>query len=160
MKDKLFDIKKINAKFRCQEDEIFYQDQKSLRKFTMGCLDKKDNLKIEQNRERKRRDRQKEQKEDTFSPEAVQPDQDEETDKNWHPPEKKRRKCDSEFKVTIDSEKWLSTVAATSDKAMASSRVSLQIAAATLSSIKEPELAEKMKLSLEVQYSEEDPSAA
>ena len=50
--DVLFDIKKQSEKFRNEEDEVFYLDQKGKRVATLGTLDTVDNNKICVNQER------------------------------------------------------------------------------------------------------------
>ena len=59
IKCKLFDIRRKNAAFRCEEDKKFYENQKLDRKFTIGTLDKNDSRKINENFYRRARDTRK-----------------------------------------------------------------------------------------------------
>ena len=56
MSEKLFDISAKKLTFRCKEDEIFFEDQKKDRKFAIGCIDVKDNIRIKRTQEGKERD--------------------------------------------------------------------------------------------------------
>ena len=95
MKERLFDISAKKLTFRCKEDEIFFDDQKKQRKFTIGCIDSKDNLRIKRTLERKERDKRKfEHSKNTFVTEfpemndIVLPTT---SDPLWTPPELSKR---------------------------------------------------------------------
>ena len=54
---KLFDISASPPVFRCDEDRIFFEDQKNERKFLIGLLDEEDSRKINENIARRERDK-------------------------------------------------------------------------------------------------------
>ena len=146
MKDTLFDIISKNQVFRCHEDKIFYEDQKTGRKFTIGGLDKKDSRKINANEERRRRDkRRRDEKDDEWDKQMkpngykIDVDDDYDNDNNhhteeWCPPPKKIK---LDVLVTLNKRHWLDNVAAVADKVISSNRSALQIAVAAVSSSSE-----------------------
>ena len=148
MKDKLFDISAKKLIFRCREDEVFFRDQMTHRKFTIGSIDKKDNKRINHNIERKARDMKKsmpcKQREDKFElpedlsganlPENLSLGK---NDSIWTPSvssrQEYRRKSD-EVTITLNKRKWMVDVSALADKTLTSDRAALQLAVASVSS--------------------------
>ena len=148
MKDKLFDISAEKLTFRCREDEVFFEDQRTSRKFTIGCIDHKDNIKINHNIERKARDTKKsepcKQWKNKFempaeSPEKELPDNSslDTTDSIWTPSVSSRqeyRRKSNEVTITLNKRKWMNTVSAIADKTLTSDRAAVQLVVASVSS--------------------------
>ena len=142
MSEKLFDISAKKLTFRCKEDEIFFEDQKKDRKFTIGCIDVKDNIRIKHNQERKERDIKKVDHSknvcDTGFPEEISDNESPSiSDSAWTPPALSQRQINrkkgSDVTLKLNKRQWLQTVSAIADKTVTSDRTAVQLAVASVS---------------------------
>ena len=136
MRNKLFDISRKPLLFRCEEDRIFFENQRSSREFTIGKVDKEDNRKIRNSEIRKQRDKRKsDSNESQAKRKCIEPIETEDEDliedpfygdPDWLPdPLSKRRQYqlgDDYVDIKLNKRDWLNTVAALADKTIASSR--------------------------------------
>ena len=134
MKKTLFDISCSKMKFRCKEDEVFFEDQKDKRLFFLGYLDRKDNARINMNQRRKERDRRKAKKTGDIYIKEVPELSVESNESPWEPQRATSRVSD--VVLTVDKRKWLRNVCAVADKTISSDRSALQLAVAAVSSSK------------------------
>ena len=146
-KGTLFDISAKPLVFRCKEDGIFFENQKNERTFYIGSLDKEDSRKINENNDRKERNKRKQILSDetsiysrpTITDIALQA----ENEANENVSKRQRTGADGEWvapslsdrrryqlkkdlvSVTVDRKKWIDNAAATVDKNMLSGRKGL-----------------------------------
>ena len=149
-KNKLFDISASPIVFRCEEDRIFFEDQKNDRKFLIGSLDEEDTRKINENIARRQRDRRtREENSEEYSRPGpsrtpiVSEDEEEihvakrprrDVDGDWAPPSlsqrHQRRLQEGSVSLSVDRTQWLDRVAIAADKNLISGRKALQTAIA------------------------------
>ena len=150
-RDRLFDISATPLVFRCEEDRLFFEDQKKERKFYIGPLDKDDTHRINDNNERKRRDKRAREQNDYSRPRvsntadlireyemelscAKRRRLEDGDSRDWSlPPVSHQRRSqlrESTVLVPVDRKNWLDSVAAAADKTMMSGRKALQTAVA------------------------------
>ena len=149
-KDKLFDISASPIVFRCEEDRIFFEDQKNDRKFLIGSLDEEDTRKINENIARRQRDRRpREETSEEYSRPGpsrtpIESEDEEEihvakrprrdVDGDWAPPSlsqrHQRRLQEGSVSLSVDRTQWLDRVAIAADKNLISGRKALQTAVA------------------------------
>ena len=149
-KDKLFDISTSPIVFRCEEDRIFFEDQKNDRKFLIGSLDEEDTRKINENIARRQRDRRtcEENSGENIRPgpsrTPIESEDEEEihvakrprrdVDGDWAPPSlsqrHQRRLQEGSVTLSVDRTQWLDRVAIAADKNLISGRKALQTAVA------------------------------
>ena len=149
---KLFDISASPPVFRCDEDRIFFEDQKNERKFLIGLLDEEDSRKINENIARRERDKitceenyysrpgpsrtpiesvgDEENTEEIHVSKRLRRD----VDGDWAPPSLSQRRQyqlqEGSVSLSVDPTKWLDKVAVAADKNLISGRKALQTAIA------------------------------
>ena len=176
--DVLFDIKKLSCKFRNEDDEAFYLDQKGNRIATIGTVDLADNKKIMANQLRKLRE---EYEEPQKTQNGLCGKRKLLLDPATPPKHEKRQRsigsyadldistCDSldweesisprgknlrrqrnfnRVNVSIDKQAFLNNIALASDKTFTPSRTAVQIAGAALSTAMDSGESEITRLSL------------
>ena len=150
MKNKLFDVSKNPLVFRCEEDAIFFKNQKTTREFTMGTIDVEDNRKIQQSEDRKNRDMSNKKsnasstKKHSLNYTKIEDDislpQKNQDDIDWTPEISLRMSYKyrgKTLKLEINKRDWLTNIVAIGDKTISSSRTTLQHAAAAIASSSE-----------------------
>ena len=161
--DVLFDIKKVSCKFRNEEDEAFYLDQKGNRIATIGTVDLADTKKIMANQLRKLREEHEEnqtkqkglrgkrklvlelrtppkhEKRQRFIGSYADLDSSNCNSLDWEEsisPRGKHLRIQRNFNrvnASIDKEAFLNNIALASDKTLTPSRTAVQIVGAALS---------------------------
>ena len=158
----LFDIKKLSGKFRNEEDETFYLDQKDNRRTTMGSADLVDSKKIMENQLRKLREEceedyntqpkgrvgkrkmvlelrtpPKHQKRQTFTGSYEEIDGSLGDSPTWKDIVSPRAKRYRDQRLTVNAsivkKTFLDNIALVSDKTLTPSRTAIQIVGAALS---------------------------